>query len=74
MSNYLIDNALMIQKSKYMTSETHSSSSRSPSINSLTTRLGEHVGYFDDNGVFTFLKKAEIKKVNIYYKLLADNR
>jgi hypothetical protein len=55
-------------------SDIQSSSSRSPSINSISPKLGEHVGYFDDNGMFYFIKRVEIRKVNMHYKLLADNR
>ena len=51
-----------------------SNSSRSLSINSANTRIGENIGYFDEEGVFYFMKRFEIKKVNVHYKLLADNR
>lgn len=42
-------------------SEVTSNSSRSLSINSANTRVGEHVGYFDEDGVFYFMKRFEIK-------------
>lgn len=32
------------------------------------------MGYFDDQGSFYFLKKVEIRKVNMHYKLISDNR
>lgn len=40
----------------------------------MSTKLGENVGCFNDEGVFYFNRKVEIRKTNLHYKLLADNR
>lgn len=45
-----------------------------PTQESISTQLGENVGTFNTNGKFLFTKKVEIRKVNLHYKLLADNR
>jgi hypothetical protein len=39
-----------------------------------STKLGETVGTITDKGVFVFKSNVEIRKVNMHYKLLADNR
>lgn len=40
----------------------------------MSTKLGDTVGNFDSEGRFHFNKKVEIRKINMHYKILADNR
>lgn len=45
-----------------------------PSSDMFSIKLGENVGTITEEGVFFFKSKVEIRKVNMHYKLLADNR
>jgi hypothetical protein len=46
----------------------------SPTKGSISSKLGDAVGIFDSEGTFKFKKKVEIRKMNMHYKLLSDNR
>jgi hypothetical protein len=49
-------------------------SHKSPNKGSISSKLGDNVGNFDSEGIFKFKKKVEIRKMNMHYKLLSDNR
>lgn len=54
--------------------EKHMKQGSTPTQELLSTKLGDTVGTFTSDGVFQFTKKVEIRKVNMHYKLLSDNR
>lgn len=40
----------------------------------MSSQIGDSVGTFNSEGKFYFTKKVEIRKINMHYKLLSDNR
>lgn len=54
--------------------EKHNKHGVSPFQDMISTKLGDTVGTINSQGVFQFTKKVEIRKVNMHYKLLAENR
>lgn len=40
----------------------------------MSSQIGDSVGIFNPEGKFYFTKKVEIRKINMHYKLLSDNR
>ena len=49
-------------------------SNKNPPQAPISSKLGDSVGVFDSHGCFRFIQKVEIRKMNMHYKLLADNR
>ena len=62
-----------IQNAENQTKGMHSGS-RSPSVGSMSSQIGDSVGIFNSEGKFYFSKKVEIRKINMHYKMFSDNR